>query len=77
MLIKVFGSGCCKCSDAGKVVAAAVQEAGVDAQIEKVTDFKAMMALGIMATPAVAIDGKVMCTGRIPSREEVLKWLGR
>ena len=68
MLIKVLGPGCAKC----KVV---VQESGSSAKVEKVTDFKEMMALGVMSTPAVIIDGTIMCTGRIPSKSEVMEWI--
>lgn len=75
MLIKVLGPGCAKCKDAEQTVIAAVQEAGSDATVEKVTDFKEMMALGVMSTPAVVIDNTVMCTGRVPSRSEVMGWI--
>ena len=44
-------------------------------EVEKVTDFKEMMALGVMSTPAVIIDGTIMCTGRIPSKSEVMEWI--
>ena len=75
MLIKVLGPGCAKCKEAEKIVASAVQEANSAATVEKVTEFKEMMALGVMATPAVVIDGKIMCTGRVPSKSEVLGWI--
>lgn len=75
MQIKVFGPGCSKCQETERIVCSAVKEAGVDATVEKVSDFKEMMALGIMSTPAVAIDGKVVCTGHVPSKAEVLDWL--
>ena len=75
MLIKVLGPGCAKCKEAENVVTAAVQEAGNGATVEKVTDLKEMMALGVMSTPAVVIDNKVMCTGRVPSKSEVIAWI--
>ena len=75
MLIKVLGPGCAKCKEAENIVMSAVQEANSSATVEKVTDFKEMMMLGVMSTPAVVIDGKVMCTGRVPSRSEVLGWI--
>ena len=56
MLIKVLGPGCAKCKEAENVVNAAVQDAGSAATVEKVTDLKEMMALGVMSTPAVVID---------------------
>ena len=76
MLIKILGPGCAKCKEVEKVVSTAVQEAGAGAIVEKVTDLKAMMALGVMSTPAVVINNKVICTGRVPSKAEVMGWLG-
>lgn len=77
MEIKVLGPGCARCRETEQLVSTAVQEAGVTARVEKVTDFREMMALGVMATPAVVIDGKVMCTGRVPSKDEILRWISR
>ncbi|WP_308775636.1 thioredoxin family protein [uncultured Bilophila sp.] len=75
MLIKILGPGCVKCEEAQRVVSAAVLESGNFATVEKVKDFKEMLVLGVMSTPAVAIDGTVMCTGRIPSKQEVMEWM--
>lgn len=75
MLIKVLGPGCAKCKEVEKVINVVVQESGSSAKVEKVTDFKEMMALGVMSTPAVIIDGTIMCTGRIPSKSEVMEWI--
>lgn len=75
MLIKVMGPGCAKCAEAEKTVRAAVEEAGVQAEIEKVTDFQEIAKMGVLGTPAVAIDGQVKCSGRAPSKDEVLAWV--
>lgn len=75
MLIKVLGPGCSKCKETEAIVLKAVQEANSTAKVVKVTDFKEMMALGVMATPAVVIDNKIMCTGRVPSKAEVMGWI--
>lgn len=75
MHIKVFGPGCSRCQEAENIVTDAVKETGCGAAVEKVFDLKEMMALGIMSTPAVAVDGKVVCAGRVPSKEEVMEWL--
>lgn len=75
MIVSVLGPGCPKCAEAEKIVRAAVVESGVDAQVEKVTDFQKIAAMGVFSTPAVALDGKVMCTGRAPAKSEVLAWL--
>ena len=75
MLIKVLGPDCAKCKEVEKVINVVVQESGSSAKVEKVTDFKEMMALGVMSTPAVIIDGTIMCTGRIPSKSGVMEWI--
>lgn len=75
MKILVFGPGCSSCEETARIVKAVVAESGVPAEVEKVADFKEMMAHGVMSTPAVAIDGKILCTGRVPRREEVKDWI--
>ncbi|MCM0755379.1 thioredoxin family protein [Desulfovibrio aminophilus] len=77
MEIKVLGPGCPKCKEAEKVVREAVAAAGIDADVEKITDFQQMMRYGVMSTPAVVVDGVVKVAGRAPSRDEVLAWIGR
>lgn len=75
MIIKVVGTGCARCTEAENIVATAVREAGGTATVEKITDIKEMMLLGIMSTPAVVIDGRIMCAGRLPSGREVREWI--
>ncbi len=75
MEIKVLGPGCAKCSQTEKVVQEAVAESGVDASIEKVTHVLEIGKYGVFGTPAVVVDGEVKSVGKIPSKEEVLKWL--
>ncbi len=75
MEIKILGPGCKKCDQAAARVAAVVSETGVEAQIEKVTDMMAIAGFGVMATPAVVVDGVVKCVGKIPDRNEVAGWL--
>lgn len=75
MQISVFGPGCAKCEEARKLVEKVVQENNISASVEKVSDFKEMMSLGIMSTPAVTIDGVVKCTGRVPAASELLAWI--
>jgi small redox-active disulfide protein 2 len=75
MNIKVLGPGCAKCQQAEKVVKAAVAEAGVDADIEKVNDLMKIAGYGVMATPAVVVDGEVKLVGKIPTKEMVQKWI--
>jgi small redox-active disulfide protein 2 len=76
MQIKVLGPGCPKCHETEKLVREAVAETGVDATVLKVSDFQEMAMLGVFATPAVVIDGVVKCSGKVPTKREVLAWLG-
>ncbi len=75
MKIQICGPGCASCEKAEQVVKEAVAEAGVAAEVEKVTDFAEMARLGVLSTPAVIIDGAVKCVGRVPTKKEVLQWL--
>lgn len=70
MKIEVFGSGCPRCKQTEKIMKKAVEELNVDAAVEKVIDMNAIMERGILSTPAVVIDGKVVLTGKIPSLNE-------
>jgi small redox-active disulfide protein 2 len=71
MRIQVLGTGCPKCNKTYENVRQAVTETGVTADIEKVEDLKAIMEFNVMMTPAVAIDGEVKVSGKVPSVEEI------
>ncbi|MFH1215496.1 MAG: thioredoxin family protein [Pseudomonadota bacterium] len=75
MDIKVCGPGCAKCHETERVVKEALDEAGVQASVQKISDFSDIAKLGIFATPAVVIDGTIRCTGKVPSKKDVLSWL--
>ncbi len=75
MEIKVLGTGCPKCQQAEKVVKEAVGEAGVEAQIEKVTDIMKIAGYGVFGTPALVVDGEVKSVGKIPKKEEIKIWI--
>lgn len=75
MTIEVLGSGCRKCLHLYESTVAAVAETGIDATVEKVTDMLRISALGVTSTPALAIDGKVVSSGRIPSKADVVRLL--
>ena len=68
MEIKVCGPGCASCEKARKAVEVVVASKKIQAEVIKVTDFQEIAKLGIFATPAVVIDGKVMCVGRVPKQ---------
>lgn len=75
MEIKVFGPGCPRCQQTEKIVKAAVSEAGVEAQVEKITDLMKIMALVVLSTPVVVVDGQIKSVGKVPKKEEVSRWL--
>ena len=75
MNIKVLGPGCSKCKQAEKVVKEAVAEAGIAADIEKVTDVMEIAGFGVLGTPAVVVDGEVKSVGKIPGKGDVLTWI--
>jgi len=73
--IKVLGPGCSNCVKVGDIAKKVVSTLSVEAEIEKVTDYPEMMEYRILATPALVINGKVKCAGRIPSEAEVTTWV--
>ena len=75
MEIKVLGPGCPKCRQTEEIVQQAMEEAGVPAQIEKVTDAMKIARYGVFVTPAVVVDGEVKSVGKIPSKEDVKSWI--
>jgi len=75
MEIKVLGPGCPKCQQTEKVVKEAVAEAGVSADIEKVTDILKIAGYGVFGTPAVVVNGDVKSVGKIPKKEDILTWI--
>ena len=77
MEIKVLGPGCPKCEQTEKAVREVVAETGVDAKIEKVKEIMDIAKHGVFTTPAVVIDGEVKVSGKVPSKEDIKKWLGR
>ncbi len=75
MKIAVLGTGCAKCRQTADVVRQAVERAGVDATIQKVEDLQEIMKYRVIRTPAVAIDGQVKISGKVPTIDEVMSLL--
>ncbi|MBN1199306.1 MAG: TM0996/MTH895 family glutaredoxin-like protein [Bacteroidales bacterium] len=73
MEIKILGPGCPKCKTLDKLTRNVVEKNGLDATITKVEDIMEIMKYGVMSTPALVVDEKVVIKGRIPSEEEILK----
>ena len=75
MKIEVLGSGCQRCHMLAEQTEAVLKELGLADAVEHVTDLKRIMGYGVLSTPALVVDGKVKCAGRIPSAEELKGWL--
>lgn len=75
MDIKILGSGCSKCDDQVEYVKKALEELGIEANVEKVEGLKEIMSYGVMSTPAIVIDGKVVTKGRTAKVKDVVKIL--
>ena len=73
--IKVLGTGCASCKTTQKLIEEVIGAQGVQAEVEKVEDIASIMQYGMMRTPGVVIDGKVVHAGGIPSRAQVEQWL--
>lgn len=73
--VKVLGSGCKKCRVTTDIIRATAERLGVELEIEKVEDFATIASFGVMATPSVVVDGVVVHTGGVPSREMIEGWI--
>ena len=73
--IEVLGPGCSRCKETYRVVRQVVETDHLDVDVEKVESMERMIELGLIATPGVAVDGKVVFSGRIPKSEEIRKIL--
>ncbi len=73
--VKVLGSGCKKCNDLEANVKEALAEMGKDTAVEHVTDFSQIAAMGVMTTPALVINNKVVSTGKVLKKDEAKKLL--
>ncbi len=71
MIIKILGTGCAKCKKLEENAQSAISEASLDARIEKVTDLDEIMNYGVMITPALVVDDKVVSSGKILSVSEI------
>jgi small redox-active disulfide protein 2 len=73
--IKVLGTGCANCKTTLRLIEEAASAKGVKVKLEKVEDMAAILSYGIMSTPGVVIDGKVVHAGGVPSRDKIAGWL--
>lgn len=73
--VKILGSGCANCRKLEAVAREAAASAGLQAEFVKVTDMKEMLAYDLMSSPGLVVNEKLVCSGRIPTRDEVRGWL--
>lgn len=77
MKLEILGTGCPKCKKLMELTQEAVKETGVSVEIGKVDKINDIMNYGVMITPALVVDGKVVVAGRIPSKDEIKKWINK
>lgn len=75
--IEVLGPGCANCKRLEENAHEALAMAGVEAEVVKVVDYREIMARGVMQTPGLVIDGKIVSVGRIPSAGDIAVWLSQ
>ena len=75
MIVKILGPGCTNCKNLERVTREALAEVGLDAVVEKVEDYPTIMGYGIMSTPGLVVDEKVLVSGRVPRSAEVRELL--
>ncbi|MFP4639739.1 MAG: thioredoxin family protein [Guyparkeria sp.] len=73
--IQVLGSGCANCQRTYQLIEEVARREGVAVEMEKVEDMADILAMGVMSTPGVAVDGKVVHSGGLPGQEQVAEWL--
>jgi small redox-active disulfide protein 2 len=75
MEIRILGPGCPRCHEVEKRTINVLAELNLGADVQKISDIKKIMEYGIIGTPGLVINGKVKCSGRIPSHEEIKRWI--
>ena len=73
--IKVLGTGCANCQNTLKLIESVAQAKGVEVALEKIEDLKQIMSYGVMSTPGVVVDGKLVHAGGVPARAKIEGWL--
>lgn len=73
--IKVLGSGCKNCETTANLIKIAAEQAGIEIELEKITDMAEIISYGVMSTPGVVVDGKVVHAGGLPGPDMVRSWV--
>lgn len=74
-IIKVYGSGCANCKKLEQMCYEALQELNINATIEKVTDLQEIVKTGILSTPGLEINGKMISSGKFPTKSTLIHWI--
>ena len=74
-IIKIYGSGCANCKNLEQMCYNALQELQIDASVEKVTDIQEIMKTGILSTPGLEINGKMISSGKLPTKSTLVHWI--
>jgi small redox-active disulfide protein 2 len=75
MEVKIYGTGCANCIALEKTVKKAVEELNMDVEIVKVQDMDKILEAGLLSTPGFAVEGEMKSMGRVPSLDEIKKWI--
>ncbi|WP_174591290.1 thioredoxin family protein [Methanocella conradii] len=75
MKVQIYGTGCAKCNMLEKAAKQAISEMGIKAEVVKISDINQIVEAGILATPGFAVEGEVKSMGRVPSLDEIKKWI--
>ena len=75
MKIKVLGPGCARCRQLEETAKAVVKELGIDAEVEEIKDIKKIVEYPILTTPGLVIDERLVCSGRVPSKAELVTFI--
>ncbi len=75
LTIKVYGPGCSNCRKLEEIATKAIADAGVQGEVVKVTDVPGIIEAGVLKTPGLSINGKLVSSGRIPAPASVLQWI--
>ena len=73
--IQILGTGCAKCQKLADNTKQAADNLGIDYEMEKITDINQIMSFGVMTTPGLAVDGKVLVTGKVPNPSDIERFL--
>ncbi len=73
--IQILGTGCPKCNKLAQNTEKAAKDAGIEYELEKVTDINDIISFGVMMTPGLVVDGEVKLTGKAPKPEDIVKYL--